>query len=483
MSNLNSLLGFGSKGAKNSGAKNAVSSTNALSGAAPAKESNYAQAMRLLQIQRGVQRAVAGFSPQARIISTLAVTILIGGPIYSFIEDPRVQIGFMLFFSLAVLLMVWGLMETRQLKWGMITAWATGTGIWMYVFYQRLETERVNDRVGKVAYICSPTSRCKNDGWWGPYNGTKPYVYQDPHTNKKTGYIPGINFKNTIPNKFTYSFWLRVDYEEWSKPDYRTNPSPVIVKGGSTQTAVPAVFIDPSTNVIQFQVTPLMARKVEVVTVNYPFDKWVHYTLVAYKDSIEIYVNGLLRKTKILKSPISVTRSPMYIGTVPEDSGSDKGFMPGELLFLEYYNKSMTADEVDKLYKDQRSKMMTLPSPEKLGDAEEEAKTRFCKKCPEKCGKKGESKTKKLMGANLSNADQDRLMVRLGIKDPDGKPKSKKVPTIDTSKYSVSNVLPGGMSKDLGLESFVVNDTSDTSADYLTETSVSNCLDNQLSSF
>lgn len=436
MSDLNNLLGFKRKTRSN---------TNALSGAASNEPT---KRLRVPDIQKGVSKMVSGISPQARVIGTFVTTIIIGAPIYSFIEDPRVQIGFMAILSVAVLFLVWGLMDTKQLKWVMISAWLTGTSIWMYIFIKRLEIEREEDDVGKTSYVCSPVTRCKNDGWYGPYNGTSEYIYQDPHTNKKTKFIPGRNFKATIPNKFTYSFWLRVVYKEWIKPEYRGTASPVLIKGGSTRTGVPAVMIDPNTNIIQFQVTPLMAREVEVLSVNYPFDTWVQYTLVIYKDSAELYVNGLLRKTKILKNSITMSKAPLYLGVIPEDVGSGKGYLPGELLYLTYYNKSLSAEEVDNDYKEQKLEMMKLESPYPIGETTDED-VKKCKKCPKNCKAKEDKKTNSLLGF-LDDSDKKTLDTKTKT--------SKKAHTIDTTKYSLSSLLSPDISKYLGIK-----DSSDTS--------------------
>jgi hypothetical protein len=339
-------------------------------------------------------------------------------------------------------------MGTQQLKFTMLSGWLIALLIWLYIFYKKLQIEINNDNIGKNSFICSPTSICKNDGWWGPYIGTSVYKYTDPNTNNETSFIPGRLFKNTIPNSFTFTFWLRVVYDEWKKPLYRGSPSPVFIKGGIPTSGIPGVFIDQ--DIIKFQVTPLtdiISNQPELLKTDFPFDQWVQYSLVCNKNTAELYVNGLLRETKILGNPITITKSPLYIGRFP-DFTEQRGQLPGEILYFTYYNKFFSSGEIDKLYKDEREKMNSLPSPGIINDGPEncpivEQKDGAINRVTEKVSEK-----------------YDELMSKLGVNKNNKNKKAVKPGTaniIDTAKYDIKNEL-NRVSKYIGTELFSINE-------------------------
>jgi hypothetical protein len=436
MSNLNKLLGF-NKGSGNSSTKN---TGTPLTGSG--NQTNLQKALQLLAIQRGVQQAVAGFSPQARIIGVLAVTLVVGLPLNAFISNPTSQIGFMIFFSLSILAIVWGLMETAQLKWGMLVAWATGTAFWIYIFYERIKQRRIEDKVGKRAYICNPFGECANDGWSGTYNGVYKYLYTSPKPDPKSGirkqlpFIPGRLFQNKDPNSYTYSFWLKVSYLQWKSERFTSGPSPVIVKGGTLDTASPSVWLDEKTNVIQFQGDPPMGPDPLVIALNYPFDQWVHYVLVVHQDAMEVYVNGLLEKTKVLTHPLTINKSNLYVGTTPPNALSfDEGEMPAEMVYLLYYNKSLTAGEVDDLYKDQLLQMRRIPPSSGDKDGGDTPSDKHCEECPQDC-------TPKKQGQDVPHKSYiQSTLEKLGITgDKDDKSKTT-APQINTTTYHPQNAL------------------------------------------
>lgn len=414
-SGLNALLGFDAK-PSNVVKNRSNSQANGITGAG----NNLAQAMELLRIQRSVQRMLRGFSPQAKIIGIFAVTFILGAPINAFVADPRVSIGFFIFFAGIVLLLSWGLMDTRQVKFGMLLGWFVAVGLWIYIFYRRILQEKIERAVGKGAFICNPFGRCQDDGWEGTFDGLKQYEYTDPVTNISTPYIPGNKLKIVKPLNFSLCFWLRVSYNDWIKDRFKASSSPVIVKGGTLENATPSIWLDEKTNVIQFQASPLMDPNPVVATVNYPFDQWVHYAVVFQQDSMEVYQNGLLEKTMVLRYPVRLNKSNLYVGTKPFNEGN----MPAEMVYLLYYNKSLTPEDINDLYKDQLTQMRKLPPPARSLDAESDP---HCKECPQDCKPK---ETKK----PTSPGFKDDIQTWLGVEDKD---KKTKVKLIDTKKFQV----------------------------------------------
>ncbi len=77
---------------------------------------------------------------------------------------------------------------------------------------------------------------------------------------------------------------------------------------------------------------------------------WFHFILIKNKNVLSYYLNGIMKKTQIIKTPISPT-SFIFLGS----SSSSTFFHNGKLDDIKIYNKALTASEITALYNDNNS--------------------------------------------------------------------------------------------------------------------------------
>jgi hypothetical protein len=338
----------------------------------------------ILRQADAAQQVWKGFSPQARIVTLFSVTFMIGALLYTLpFHNTMLKFSILLVFTVAFTWMGHSIGGTTEVSLAMSTGAAAGGAIWLYYFYKKYREEQLSDSFGLVEFICEPKfgNICAADGTSGPFNGTTQYVF---HTDKKTpeghavpntNFIPASEFKMDDPFNFSYSFWLRVSYDDWASPPFFRKNKPVILRtNGNINSAVPGVWLAPESNALKVEVatnriktgesTPMKA----VTYINYPMDQWVQYGIVIRAcqagSSFELYKNGLLEKTVAFDGMPDIKRSKLFVGEVPpQHAGPSFSRLPGQMLYLAYYNKAVTPEEMQTLYEDQRSKIVQLPPP------------------------------------------------------------------------------------------------------------------------
>lgn len=375
------------------------------------------------------QKIWQGFPPQTRIVVMFSVTFMLGALFYSIpFEHPLLQFSLTFIFTLAFTWFGYSIGGTSEVQMAMALGAFTGGSIWMYYFYNLYREQERNAEFGQLQLICQPKfgNTCSTDGTSGPYNGTTPYVF---HTSKKTpdgdripntSYVPASEFVMNDNFHFTYCFWLRVSYEDWASPKYFNKNKPVIQRtNGLSAEGMPGVWLAPADNVINFQVATNRIIQLKPVTgvasTRFPMDKWVHYGIVirggAANSSFELYKNGLLEKTITLDGSPLVKRSKLFIGSYyTRDGVLKEGALPGQLLYLLYYNKPLAPSDIATIYADQKIKIIELGAPPRnlqdvAGNVDESNE-----QCPDKCVPKGKLSTeqdKAEFNASLEADDGD----------------------------------------------------------------------------
>jgi hypothetical protein len=316
---------------------------------------------------------------QAKMIGVFAFTLLIGLIIYSFVSSFTSRLVFFIFCSIILLAGVWMLLKNSQEIFGTLASWGTAVFIWIFVFYRDYKKVSQEKKAGKKGFICNLKSKCPQDGWSGPYVGLELYQYTDPKTKDQTPYIPGHILKKTKASEMTLSFWLRVSYVEWEKKENIYYP--VLLKGSGGN---PGIWLMGNNNQINFQVSDQNV----FLHLDFPFDVWVHYSLVINHNTMEVYKNGLLEKTTVLPDAMYLNNSPLYVGAIPENIKNGKGELPAEMVFLQYYNDSLQPNEIETLYNEGKLQLQDSAPPQQLIHPKKES----CPVCPSK-----KEKTKKKM--------------------------------------------------------------------------------------
>lgn len=177
-------------------------------------------------------------------------------------------------------------------------------------------------------YYLNTGSSASNDIISSTHNGRKEF-------KSSQSLPPSLN----DPKGLTYGFtcWLRVD--DYS---YRYGqPKVVFVRGSSDmKVAGPAVYLDANTNDLLTKIDTFGAEEIISVS-NLPAKKWFHYGLVVDQDSVDIYINGILKTHRTLSQ---LPRTNTSTVTVSPNGGFD-----GKIANLKYYNYYLTPVQVAAL--------------------------------------------------------------------------------------------------------------------------------------
>jgi hypothetical protein len=346
---------------------------------------NLSKAYKIVQFNKALKKIFSGSPPQTKVFIAFIFPLLIGVPIYSFLSsNPKMQLIVFSIIALLLGLIFYNITNNYSETWAVSVAFLFGTSCWLYLFinnYRKLQNET---NVGKKSFICNPSGICNADGIKGPYNGTTTYVYDPQATpgEKNDFFIPHKLFDVRNSTQFTYMFWLKIDYNKWkpvsnnNKGNFYGKDKIILMKGNNIETSDLIVWGLPTDDAIQFDIKTGGKAKAVTLSANFPFDQWVHYTIIVNNKVAELYKNATLETSVVLKEIVSLGKTPLYIGSEPNHE-YDK--FPGQLLFLTYNNSNLTPGEIYKIYNDEYSKIVSMDISENI------MKTSESESCANKC--------------------------------------------------------------------------------------------------
>ena len=175
---------------------------------------------------------------------------------------------------------------------------------------------------------------------------------------KRYGFIPNTYLKNELSGEFTYSFWIKVCPENFSKNNkYWKN---IFFKGDKDQgnengvytNKTPGVYLAPNTNNILITVACMNgpdegnAITIEDIKLN----TWFCITFVLESRSLDYYLNGKLEKSITLTGDIKDNNYNIYKGTTSLINGFD-----GRIAFLRYNQSALSPATVIKKYNSEKN--------------------------------------------------------------------------------------------------------------------------------
>lgn len=133
---------------------------------------------------------------------------------------------------------------------------------------------------------------------------------------------------------FSYTCWLRID--DFS---YRYGEQKVIFTKGPTDlsSVCPGLFLDGTTNTLIVKLDTFGAQEVIPIG-NIPAEKWIHFGLVVDQDSVDVYINGILKTHKSLSQLPRQNTGTVHVGV--------GGGFAGKIADLNYYNYFLTPDQI-----------------------------------------------------------------------------------------------------------------------------------------
>ena len=144
--------------------------------------------------------------------------------------------------------------------------------------------------------------------------------------------------------ELTFSTWIYV--KDWN---YKYGKAKNILwKGnpvGKHQIHSPSLWLYPLTNSLKVVTSTTVSSGVESCDIpNIPLQKWVHIGYVLNNRTVDVYVNGKLERSCVLKGIPRLDNSPLYITY-------DKGFW-GKIGRLQYFAKAIEPNQMAQLYAD-----------------------------------------------------------------------------------------------------------------------------------
>lgn len=298
-------------------------------------------------------------SIQTKIIISVFINFIIGFIIYSFIDNPFNQLVLYSVISFVIGTLNYIYTTKNNEKFIVLVSSLIVRLTWIYIFMKKYRKVREEEKSGKKSYICSSNNVCLKDGTYGPHDGLKKYEFRPPsRPEEKNNKIPAKEFDIRIPDRFTYMFWLNIDYKKWKNKKFYGKDKIILMKGNNdVVTSDLSVWALPIENVIQFNVCSGDNHKPVSLSTKFPFNKWVHYSIVVNGKIVELYKNATLEQSSILRKSMFLKRSPLYIGRTAKE---DYSRFPGKMIYLSYNNNNLNPGEIHNIYKSEYSNVSQI---------------------------------------------------------------------------------------------------------------------------
>jgi hypothetical protein len=130
---------------------------------------------------------------------------------------------------------------------------------------------------------------------------------------------------------FSYTGWILVNDFTYNYGKRRT----IFTRGDC-----PGLYLDTTSNSLLIAVETYADTAETILIDNIPADKWVHFAIIVDQDSMDVYINGIIRQHH------SFTQLPKQNDS-PVSAGGEAGSgWDGVLANLQYTPRSLTASEV-----------------------------------------------------------------------------------------------------------------------------------------
>ena len=173
------------------------------------------------------------------------------------------------------------------------------------------------------------------------------------HNGKTPDVIPASKLpghKNS--NDYTWSFWIYVN--NWN---YNYGTKKVIIKrSGEGGLSCPEIYLDENKNDLLVDIstydptgTSNDSAKVTTKVRNIPLQKWTYVVITTSGLSVDVYLDGKLRRTSLLPNPAKIVANA-DIELCPKVDSNNPGFS-GFLSKINYFARSVNPREVYSMYK------------------------------------------------------------------------------------------------------------------------------------
>lgn len=141
--------------------------------------------------------------------------------------------------------------------------------------------------------------------------------------------------------EFSYSVWIFV--QDWTR-----GWKNIFVKGdksagaGTSASRAPGLWLYPDTNALHARINTYASPNEGCDIKNIPLQKWVHIVYVLNNRTVDIYIDGKLERSCVLRGVPKLNNKPLYVC-------DNNGFF-GKISNLVYYRYAMKPNEVYEVY-------------------------------------------------------------------------------------------------------------------------------------
>jgi hypothetical protein len=141
--------------------------------------------------------------------------------------------------------------------------------------------------------------------------------------------------------EFSYSVWIYI--QDWTR-----GWKNIFVKGskssnaGTNSARAPGLWLYPDTNALHARINTFASPNEGCDIKNIPLQKWVHITYVLNNRTVDIYIDGKLERSCVLRGVPKLNDDPVHV--------CDNGGFFGKISNLVYFRYALKPDEVHKIY-------------------------------------------------------------------------------------------------------------------------------------
>jgi len=137
--------------------------------------------------------------------------------------------------------------------------------------------------------------------------------------------------------EFSYSVWIYI--QDWTR-----GWKNIFVKGDTSENSsrAPGLWLYPDSNALHARINTFASPNEGCDIKNIPLQKWVHITYILNNRTVDIYIDGKLERSCVLRGVPKLNDEPVHV--------CDKGGFFGKISNLVYFRYAMKPDEVYNIY-------------------------------------------------------------------------------------------------------------------------------------
>ena len=169
-------------------------------------------------------------------------------------------------------------------------------------------------------------------------------------SGKEKKIVPGTSLKRSFNQKegatFTYTGWILVKDFTFNYGQKRL----IFTKGDC-----PGLYLDTTSNSLLVEINTFADATETILISNLTANKWMHFAIVVDQDSVDIYINGVIRQHHTLLQLPKQNEEEIEMGS------TGKFGWEGVLANLQYTPRSLSAGEVAALTANVPTDDLTVP--------------------------------------------------------------------------------------------------------------------------